>query len=67
VRRPLELGDQIGWFSTPAGTQLLESLSYTQRAGSFDFGPHCYPQLTKNEMSYRISDHYPLWAEFRVD
>ena len=58
--------DQIAWFSTPAGTQLLESLTYTKRAGSFDFVPHCYPQLTKAEMSFRISDHYPLWAEFKV-
>ncbi len=58
--------DQIAWFSTPSGRQLLESLTYTNRAGYFDFVPHCYPSLTKNEMSWRISDHYPLWAEFRI-
>lgn len=58
--------DQIAWFSTPAGVQLLESLTYTKRAGSFDFVPHCYPQLTRAEMSFRISDHYPLWAEFKI-
>jgi len=22
--------------------------------------------LTHNEVSWRISDHYPLWAEFRI-
>jgi endonuclease/exonuclease/phosphatase family metal-dependent hydrolase len=58
--------DQIAWFQTPAGTQLLESLTYTKRAGSFDFVPHCYPQLARPEMSWRISDHYPLWAEFKL-
>lgn len=57
--------DQIAWFSS-ATTQFLESLTFTHRAGSFDFVPHCYPNLTKNEMSWRISDHYPLWAEFKV-
>jgi hypothetical protein len=59
--------DQIAWFSSPNGkTQLLESLTYTKHAGSFDFVPHCYPSLTKSEMSWRISDHYPLWAEFTI-
>lgn len=58
--------DQIAWFSTPTGGQLLESLTYTKRAGHFDFVPHCYPDLSKNEMSWRVSDHYPLWAEFKV-
>lgn len=59
--------DQIAWFQTPTGTQLLESMTYTRRAGSFDFVPHCYPTLTNNQMSWRISDHYPLWAEFDVE
>ncbi len=58
--------DQIAWFSTPAGTQLLESLTYTKRAGSFDFVPHCYPSLTKTEMSPRISDHFSLCAESTI-
>lgn len=58
--------DQIAWFSTPTGTQLLQSLTYTKRAGSFDFVPHCYPDLTKIELSWRISDHYPLWVEFTI-
>lgn len=58
--------DQIAWFSTPTGEDMLQSLSYTGRAGSFDFLPHCYPDLTKNEVSWRISDHYPLWAEFET-
>jgi endonuclease/exonuclease/phosphatase family metal-dependent hydrolase len=58
--------DQIAWFQTPTGTPLLESLTYTRRAGSFNFVPLCYPDLTLNETSWRISDHFPLWAEFRI-
>jgi len=32
----------------------------------FDFLPFVYTDanLTKNSISFRISDHYPLWAEF---
>ncbi|GAA1115566.1 hypothetical protein GCM10009582_11150 [Arthrobacter flavus] len=58
--------DQIAWFSEPDGTSLLESMTYTGRAGHFDFLPHLYPDLTRNEVSWRISDHYPLWAEFTI-
>ena len=60
------LYDQIAWFSTPDGTALLESLTYTGRAGGFNFLPHVYPGRTRTEVSWRISDHYPLWAEFGV-
>ncbi|WP_181038655.1 hypothetical protein [Arthrobacter sp. ZGTC131] len=35
-----------------------------QRAGSFDFIPHVFRGLSRNELSWRISDHYPLWCEF---
>ncbi|MGW0252672.1 hypothetical protein ACWDYH_39215 [Nocardia goodfellowii] len=59
--------DQIAWFSTLDNQSLLTNLTYTQRAGHFDFLPHCYPNLTRTQTSYRISDHYPLWAEFRID
>lgn len=56
--------DQIAWFSEPDGTSMLQSLTYTGRAGHIDFLPHVYTGLTKNEVSWRVSDHYPLWAEF---
>ncbi|MEV0251823.1 endonuclease/exonuclease/phosphatase family protein [Nocardia sp. NPDC050712] len=59
--------DQIAWFSTPDNHSLLTDLTYTQQAGHFDFLPHCYPGLTRTQTSFRISDHYPLWAEFRID
>ncbi|MGN2638286.1 endonuclease/exonuclease/phosphatase family protein [Nocardia takedensis] len=58
--------DQIAWFSTPDDEALLTGLSYTHRAGHFDFLPHCYPDLTRQQVSFRISDHYPLWVEFRI-
>jgi hypothetical protein len=58
--------DQIAWFSEPDGTSLLEDMAYNRRAGSFDFLPHIMAGLTRNEVSWRISDHYPLWTEFRI-
>ncbi|SDK94090.1 hypothetical protein SAMN04487916_104168 [Arthrobacter sp. ov407] len=56
--------DQLAWFSKPDGTSLLKGLAYGQRAGTFDFIPHVFPGLTRSEVSWRISDHYPLWCEF---
>lgn len=61
--------DQIAWFSDVNKnqmTQLLTSLTYTGKGGFFDFLPHCFPSLTKTEVSWCISDHYPLWVEFNV-
>ena len=58
--------DQIAWFSEPSGESLLRSLEYPHRAGSFDFLPHVMTDLTPAQVSWRISDHYPLWAEFRL-
>lgn len=60
--------DQISWFTDQnAATPrtLLPSMGYTGRAGSFDFVDH-FPGLTKAELSWRISDHYPLWVEFTI-
>ncbi|SFN60566.1 endonuclease/exonuclease/phosphatase family protein [Mycetocola miduiensis] len=58
--------DQIAWFSGPNGASLLHSLTYSMRAGSFDFLPNLLGGLTRSEQSWRISDHYPLWVEFRL-
>ena len=58
--------DQIAWFSESDGTPLLDGIVYSQRAGSFDIIPHLMTGLTKNEISWRISYHYLLWAEFRL-
>jgi hypothetical protein len=40
-------------------------MTYTRRVGSFDFVPHVMPGLTRHELSWRLSDHYPLWVEFQ--
>ncbi len=40
------------------------SLAYTGRAGTFDFKTATYPGMSNVDLSWRISDHYPLWVEF---
>lgn len=58
--------DQIAWFNSQTnGPKLsMEFLS----GGNYDFVPFALQnrQLTKNSLSWLISDHYPLWAEFKV-
>jgi len=63
--------DQIAWFDHIARTagdvttrSLLENLTFTGRGGNVDFLPHVFPGLTKTQVSWRVSDHYPLWVEF---
>lgn len=59
--------DQIAWFSDPAGNPLwTPPLSYSGPAGSFDFRPALQEGLSNVELSWRISDHFPLWAAFSV-
>lgn len=61
--------DQVAWFSDPTRPDLppmLEAMRYTHRAGGFDFLPYALRDLTKSQVSWRISDHYPLWVEFAV-
>ena len=58
--------DQIAWFNSQGkGPKLsMEFLS----GGNYDFVPYALAnrQLTKQSLSWLISDHYPLWAEFKV-
>jgi endonuclease/exonuclease/phosphatase family metal-dependent hydrolase len=56
--------DQIAWFATTGGRAQL-SLNY-RNGGHIDFLPFVYSDtdLSKIEISYRVSDHYPLWVEF---
>ncbi|MEX1142194.1 MAG: endonuclease/exonuclease/phosphatase family protein [Thermoleophilaceae bacterium] len=56
--------DQIAWFTDDGRAKL--TLEHTGRAGGFDFVPHVHPDLTPQQKSWHISDHYPLWAEFAV-
>lgn len=59
--------DQIAWFwdtSSPTLDDVLTGLRYGGNAGSIDFMPHAFAGLSRSEVSWRISDHYPLWVEF---
>lgn len=58
--------DQIAWFETQAGVEKLSASFST--AGFVDFLPYVYTdkKLSKRSISYRVSDHYPLWAEFTL-
>ena len=55
--------DQIAWFETGKKRQL--NLDCTD-GGHIDFVPHLYQDtgMSRQNMQYRISDHYPLWVEF---
>ena len=56
--------DQIAWFESGSGRKQL-NMDYSS-AGGFDFLPYMYTDLnlSKASLSFRLSDHYPLWAEF---
>jgi endonuclease/exonuclease/phosphatase family metal-dependent hydrolase len=61
--------DQIAWFSdtSQAGPpSLLQGLTYAGHGGSFDFVPLVFRELSIQELSWRMSDHYPLWVEFTL-
>lgn len=53
--------DQIAWFM---GTL---DLDYTGRGGVIDFVGAVFREMTTRSMTYRVSDHFPLWVEFRLD
>ena len=57
--------DQIAWFADP-GRALINMTP--KGGGIFDFRPHCYSEvgLTNLQLSFRLSDHFPLWIEFEV-
>jgi len=57
--------DQIAWFES--GSRVLIDMTL-QNGGNFDFMPFVYrdANLSRNSISYRLSDHLPLWVEFRV-
>lgn len=58
--------DQIAWFKT--GKQALINMTVLQ-GSSFNFMPYVYTELnmSDNAISYRISDHLPLWIEFGIN
>lgn len=55
--------DQIAWFTDKKRALISMTLA---KGGNFDFRPFLYRDvgLTPTQLSYRLSDHYPLWVEF---
>jgi MFS family permease len=59
--------DQVAWFSGSNGTPMLSPpLRYDEHSGNFDFRAALQGSLSTTELSWRISDHYPLWVSFAV-
>jgi hypothetical protein len=56
--------DQIAWFTDETSRVPKLSLTPTGAAGSFNFVGHVHRDLTRQQLSWRISDHLPLWVEF---
>ncbi len=58
--------DHIAWYKETTNSE-NSPLKYLQ-GGNFDFVPHVLKRrgLTKQQLSWHISDHYPLWAEFSL-
>lgn len=56
--------DQIAWFENAEHVAHI-SLKY-KSGGILDFSPHVLRNrnFTSSQLSWRISDHLPLWAEF---
>jgi endonuclease/exonuclease/phosphatase family metal-dependent hydrolase len=57
--------DQIAWFQNSPKRRL--SMAF-KTGGNVDFLPFVYGGggLTKQQVSFRVSDHFPLWAEFET-
>jgi endonuclease/exonuclease/phosphatase family metal-dependent hydrolase len=58
--------DQLAWFKDEQGMDKI-SLKYS-RGGTYDFTPIALRDrgYTNNSLSWRMSDHLPLWGEFLV-
>jgi endonuclease/exonuclease/phosphatase family metal-dependent hydrolase len=56
--------DQIAWFADEKRGPMLSLRC--QGAGSFDFVEELRGDLTPQALSFRISDHYPLWVDFSL-
>jgi endonuclease/exonuclease/phosphatase family metal-dependent hydrolase len=56
--------DQIAWFADAHKGPLL-TLDCSD-AGSFDFVPNLQGKRTKTELSWHLSDHYPMYVEFAL-
>jgi endonuclease/exonuclease/phosphatase family metal-dependent hydrolase len=52
--------DQIAWFMGDFDLEL-------NSAGVLDFADVIYPEVSLTDLSFRMSDHLPLWTEFALD
>ena len=59
--------DQIAWFNTTDKNRPKLSLDF-MGAGNYDFVKTAMVNrgLAKQKLSFMISDHYPLWANFKL-
>ena len=57
--------EAIAWFTGTSGGPPALSLAY-RNSGMFDFTGGLVPAGTTEQLSFRISDHFPLWVEFDV-
>jgi endonuclease/exonuclease/phosphatase family metal-dependent hydrolase len=55
--------DQIAWFTGDNDVPAL-SLKYSGKGGNLDFFNVVYQDLDVEPLSWKMSDHYPLWVEF---
>jgi len=53
--------DQIAWFMGNIDLQTSD------RAGVIDFAGVVFQEINLRQMSFRVSDHFPIWVEFIVD
>lgn len=55
--------DQIAWFTGAPGGPPALLLKY-RNSGMFNFTGGLIPADTNEHLSFRMSDHFPLWCEF---
>ncbi len=58
---PDKFFDQIAWFNEGGEAKLTFG---TGAANNFEWDRFVMQGLTRNQKSFRVSDHFPLWAEF---
>jgi hypothetical protein len=54
----------VAWFVEKGRGPVLTLVSTA--AGTFDFVPILQGAMSKTTLSWKVSDHYPLWVEFSV-
>ncbi len=56
--------DQVAWFHDSSNRSKLDFDYVT--GGNIDFVDTVYPGMSTSSLSWRVSDHYPLWVEFNT-